>query len=90
MKKDEIVVLINEILNNEISIEIRELKINNTLLDLGLDSISFMMLIVHIEERLSIEIDLTEELSEEYSELTIEVLVNEVYCKLKQKRNTEE
>lgn len=84
MKKDEIVALINEILNNEINIEIRELKINNTLLDLGLDSISFMMLIVHIEERLSIEIDLTEELSEEYSELTIEVLVNEVYCKLKQ------
>lgn len=86
MKRDEIVLLINRILKDEIKMDINKVELHNTLEELGIDSISFMMLIVHVENRLSIEIDMIEGLDEEFSKLTIDMLVNVISGRLDQKK----
>lgn len=86
MKRDEIVLLIKQILKDEIKMDINKVELHNTLEELGIDSISFMMLIVHVENRLSIEIDMIEGLDEEFSKLTIDMLVNVISGRLDQKK----
>lgn len=82
MNKDNIILLIEEILNNELELNINNIEPDKTLLELGIDSISLMSLIVYLEEKLSIEIDLTGGLNDEYSKITLDTLVRSVAEKL--------
>jgi len=82
MDRENIISLIEEILSNELELGIKDLEPQKTLLELGIDSISLMTLIVYIEEKLSIEIDLAGDLSAEYSKITMDALVKCISEKL--------
>lgn len=87
MNKDNIILIIKEILNNEIELSVKDTKPDKTLIELGIDSISLMTLIVYIEDRLSIEIDLTDGLSEEYSKITLDTFIKAIQGKLEQQND---
>ena len=74
--------LISKILKEELNQENKELDLNKTLVESGIDSITLMMLIVYIENELNIEIDLLDGLNEEYSQITVNALVKAISNKL--------
>lgn len=73
---------IREILNNDLEIVFSENQLDSTLLELGIDSILFMTLLVYLENKLSIEIDLSENLNHDYSKITINLLLELICNKL--------
>lgn len=78
MKREEIVNLTKNILNDELNICMNDIFEEKTLLELGIDSISLMTLIVYIEDRLSIEIEVSDVLVDDYSKITLDMLVNAI------------
>lgn len=82
MTKKMILSAIREILNNDLEIVFSENQLDSTLLELGIDSILFMTLLVYLENKLSIEIDLSENLNHDYSKITINLLLELICNKL--------
>ena len=82
MNTDKIISLIQKILKSEMEVEIEKIETDKTLFELGIDSIRLMMLIVYIEDELSIEIDMADGLNEEYNQITIETLINAIRGKI--------
>lgn len=82
MSTNSIIMLIKKILTEELDLEDKELELEKTLLESGIDSITLMMLIVYIENELSIEIDMTEGLNDEYSQMTVNTLVRAICNKM--------
>ena len=82
MSRDNIILLIEHILNNELELNVKDLYLDKTLLSLGIDSISFMTLIVYLEDKLSIEIELIDGLSDEYTKITLDTLVGIIFGKV--------
>lgn len=85
MDKDKIITIIKNILSEELNLHIKDIEPEKNLLELGIDSITFMMLLVFVEERLSIEIDLADGLNEEYSKVTFAAFIDAICKKLQYK-----
>lgn len=81
MTKGQLITIIEDILNNELEKEVQIVQQDMSLAKLGIDSITFMMLIVYMENRLEMEIDLKDVLDEDYSELKIDALIEAVLRK---------
>lgn len=81
MTKEQLITIIEDILNNELEKEVQIVQQDMELAKLGIDSITFMMLIVYMENRLEMEIDLKDVLDEDYSELKIDALIEAVLRK---------
>lgn len=81
MNKDETMIMIKEILNSELELNISDVNSENTLLELGIDSIILMTLIVYLEDRLSIEIDITEDLIGDYSNIKADTVISSIIRK---------
>lgn len=79
MNKKKIICLVIEILNEELNIKVEMNEIDETLQSLNIDSLSFMMLIVYLENALSIEIDTTKIFDEDYLNLTLNTIIEYIY-----------
>ena len=69
--------IINKTLKEQLNIY-EDINIDSNLLDLGIDSIGFMVLIVFLENGLDKEIDLEKILSKEYENITIGDFITEI------------
>ena len=49
---------------------------------IGIDSIMFMLIIIRLEERYLVEIDFEDDLFVDYSEVTLDMLINAVLKKI--------
>ena len=78
MEREKIVNLITTILNDELNICMTDMLEEKTLLELGIDSILLMTLIVYIEDELSIEIEVSDILIDDYSRITLDMLVKAI------------
>lgn len=69
--------IINKTLKEQLNIY-EDIDIDSKLLDLGIDSIGFMVLIVFLENGLDKEIDIEKILSKEYENITIGDFITEI------------
>jgi len=69
--------IINKTLKEQLNIY-EDINIDSKLLDLGIDSIGFMVLIVFLENGLDKEIDIEKILSKEYENITIGDFITEI------------
>ena len=77
MNRDDLIKTIEDVLKTELEKEIK-IQPDMTMLELGMDSITFMMLIVYLEDRLEIEIELEDILSVDYAKLKIDTLIETI------------
>lgn len=69
--------IINKTLKEQLNIY-EDINIDSKLLDLGIDSIGFMVLIVFLENGFDKEIDIEKILSKEYENITIGDFITEI------------
>ena len=77
MMKNKILSFTNKIFRDELNINVLITE-NSRLSELGVDSIGFMILIVYLENEFGVEIDIEKILENQYEEITIGHLINNV------------
>ena len=81
---DEVKNVIIDLMENEFNISTNEKRkiIDDSLQMIGIDSIMFMLIIIRLEERYLVEIDFEDDLFVDYSEVTLDMLINAVLKKI--------
>lgn len=67
-----------KIINKEFGLQLTSVSEDDTLFSLGLDSIAFMALIVYLEEEFNIEFSFDGIFMNDYSNITMKNLMNEI------------
>lgn len=76
---------IEEILNNELEHQNIQMKMNDNLVEAGIDSIEFMAILVYLEEEYGIEIDYLKYFSDNFECILFEDIIRAVINELAQK-----
>lgn len=68
-----------EILDKELDLKLENVSENDSILSCGIDSITFMTMIIYIEEKYNIEFAFDGIFMQEYSEVTFGNLIEEIH-----------